>query len=588
MSLPDASSRAHIRFTVLAACLYAAFALLLMSSGFSNAVFRVARDTALKSRVFGADDRSKLTWKQSRVDRQSAPTWQWSATQLDKQSLKKIQVLDPNHAWIATDEGALYKTADSGISWARVSPQLPSQSYLTSISFVTPNVGRIALSRTSPQDDEADASWILSTNDGGKNWSQELSIDGAQVANILFADQSDGWATGRKFGYVAPQQDKDLILHTVDGGRSWKDLSGNLPAPGKGVNELYGVRQGAASVLTWNGAIFNTDDTGHTWRQIGTFRDDYEQTAVQRIGSTPSNGLWLLGGAASLEGTWSLLADKPVNGAWTAYRLEGIYLSDAVYLSENAIVACGFINSSDPVSSDGGREGVILYSQDRGQNWVTTYRDSSTASINSIAAADSNNIWAVGSNGVVLRLNKPDLARAATSTKSTTSAVSQTADDLNVYSTAVNALATRFGASRLMILDATTIGRVSPKSNPQEIQQFLRNRFPEGMAPELVDGFIADNLQSVALLKDFPSTVPHSLVQQQDPVATGDWEEFDKKNPGTAVVQLSRVGFNPATNQALVYVSSINGSRSGWGYYVFLTKNGQTWRVNHMQWAWAS
>ncbi len=407
--------RAYTRFAVVTGCLYAALILVLITSGFDNTVVRVARSglVTLKG-TWAVKDRSDLVWKTARIDTQSTPAWNWSVTQLSpKPGLKRIQLLDSSHVWVATNDGQLYKTEDTGSRWEHITPKLPPQSYLTSMSFVTPDDGRIALSKTTISttgDDDADATWIFKTSDGGKNWKEELAIDGAQVGSISFADQNDGWVTGRRFGNVAPVQDSDLILHTVDGGRTWDELSWNLPTPGKGVDELYAVRRDGASLITLNGTILNSDDTGRTWRQIATFRDDREQTAVQRIGSMHPNGIWLLGGAASLEGTWSLFAQKPVAGDWTGYRLQDVFLSDAVYLSENSILACGFLNSAEGVSSAAGREGIILYSANGGQSWITAYRDPGTSSINSIAA-DSSNVWAVGQSGLVLRLTRSEISK---------------------------------------------------------------------------------------------------------------------------------------------------------------------------------
>jgi photosystem II stability/assembly factor-like uncharacterized protein len=415
-------SRAYTIFAVLAGCFFVAMFLLLVSSGLGDAVARIAssRLVALKGPRPAKEVRSDFVWKPASINAQPTSNWQWVATRVPaKQGLVRIQLLDSSHVWIASNDGQLYKTEDTGDTWKQITPKLPAQSYLTAMSFVTPDAGRIAISKTITSTGagaDADSTWILETSDGGKNWKTELAIDGAQVGNILFADQDYGWATGRRFGNVPPEQDSDLILHTVDGGRTWSDVSWSLPIPGKGVEELYAVRRDGASLLTLNGMIFNSDDTGRTWRQVGAFRDDYDQTAVQRIGSTRSDGMWLLGGAASVEGTWSLLAQKPVAGDWTGYRLDGLYLSDAVYLSETSILACGFQDSSDRVSSPADREGVILYSGDGGQSWITAYRNSGTLSINSIAA-DSNNVWAVGEGGLVLRVNTSQIA-ATTSSKS--------------------------------------------------------------------------------------------------------------------------------------------------------------------------
>lgn len=161
-------------------------------------------------------------------------------------------------------------------------------------------------------------------------------------------------------------------------------------------------------------------------------------------------------------------------------------------------------------------------------------------------------------------------------------------EELKVYSTVLDALGERYGASRLLILNETTLGRVSPRSDPQEVAQFLRKRVPDGIAVEIVEEFVQKNREPISLRDEIKTRMSHSLVDKQDPRLSGEWEEFNKNNPGSTIVQLSRVAFDPAMTQALVYLSSLMGSRSGWGYYVFLIKNGQDWEIKQKQQAWVS
>ena len=58
----------------------------------------------------------------------------------------------------------------------------------------------------------------------------------------------------------------------------------------------------------------------------------------------------------------------------------------------------------------------------------------------------------------------------------------------------------------------------------------------------------------------------HSLVEKQDPRLSGESEEFNKKNPGSTIVQLSRVAFDPAMTQALVYLSFTDGISERMGF----------------------
>ena len=171
------------------------------------------------------------------------------------------------------------------------------------------------------------------------------------------------------------------------------------------------------------------------------------------------------------------------------------------------------------------------------------------------------------------------------------SAVTSTtnANESKVYSTVLDGFRDRFGAQRLLILDETTMGIVLPQSKPEDVVRFLRKRLPDGIAPDLVEEFRKKNEQPVKLGGGkFASTVSYSIVNKQDEKLRGDWDEFYKNNPGAAIVQLSQVAFNEDASQALVYLSSNVGSRTGWGYYVFLTKNGEEWQIKNKELAWVS
>jgi hypothetical protein len=162
------------------------------------------------------------------------------------------------------------------------------------------------------------------------------------------------------------------------------------------------------------------------------------------------------------------------------------------------------------------------------------------------------------------------------------------AEELKVYSTVVDAFRDAYGALRLVILDETTIGMGLPKSSPDDVVQFLRKRLPDGIAPDIVEEFRRKNEQPVKLREKFASTVSYSIVDKQDERMRVDWDEFHKNYPGSAIVQLSQVAFNRDASQALVYLSSDVGSRSGWAYYIFLTKSGQEWQIKSKQLAWVS
>ncbi|MEA2204769.1 MAG: hypothetical protein QOE77_1545 [Blastocatellia bacterium] len=361
----------------------------------------------------------------SRIAERADLQWAWQRRDVSSEvSLKKIQMLSKETGWSASYEGKLYRTSDAGQSWQSVSLNVPQRAYMTDIFFVNPESGWVALAKTDLDFDAASgkgvddtATWIMRTSNGGRDWSQQLSREGAQVSHISFVDGQRGWAVGRTFGAAAPTNDSNLVLHTTDGGNSWTDLSKNVPDSGSGVAQLYGVNGPSASLLTDSGAFYRTVDDGETWRALEQFRDEPEQTSIRRVALTQNNRLRLLGGAWSNEGTWSIFANQASDGAWIRYRLPGVYLSDALFLSDDSVIAGGFIDNSERVPSVGGREGLILYSSDLGKNWVVVYRDRNLPPVNALSTTDSKHIWAVGEAGLTLRLERPALTASKTSSK---------------------------------------------------------------------------------------------------------------------------------------------------------------------------
>jgi hypothetical protein len=58
------------------------------------------------------------------------------------------------------------------------------------------------------------------------------------------------------------------------------------------------------------------------------------------------------------------------------------------------------------------------------------------------------------------------------------------------------------------------------------------------------------------------------------------WRRFYARYPGSpGLVRLSRVGFDQASEQALVFVYHICGGRCGTGRYVLLSRSGEQWEV---------
>ncbi|MDQ3991996.1 MAG: glycosyl hydrolase, partial [Actinomycetota bacterium] len=125
---------------------------------------------------------------------------------------------DPNVIYVGTDDGLLWRTTDLGGTWSR-------------------------LSDGDGDDDLPDA------------WVTRVAVDPAD-ADLAYATFS-GFRAGN---------DTPHVVRTTDGGTTWTDVSGNLPAAP--VNDVVVVGGDRLAVATDVG-VFLTADGGATWLRAG-------------------------------------------------------------------------------------------------------------------------------------------------------------------------------------------------------------------------------------------------------------------------------------------------------------------------------
>ena len=132
---------------------------------------------------------------------------------------------DGNVIYVGTDDGLLWRTTDLGANWTGLTdPDDPA----------------------TPQNE----------NDLPGSWVTRVAVD-PENADIAYATFS-----GFRSGDATPH-----VVMTTDGGASWTNISGNLPAAP--VNEIVVIPGGKLAVGTDVG-VFLTTDGGATWLSVGT------------------------------------------------------------------------------------------------------------------------------------------------------------------------------------------------------------------------------------------------------------------------------------------------------------------------------
>jgi hypothetical protein len=114
----------------------------------------------------------------------------------------------------------------------------------------------------------------------------------------------------------------------------------------------------------------------------------------------------------------------------------------------------------------------------------------------------------------------------------------------------------------------------------------------KGLKPETMQSFIRQNAQSSPITSQVKSSVkllPIDSKMAQETVNNNKWKALYTTYPDCAgIISLSKIGFDKAGRQALVYVSHMYGEDTGQGTIVLLQKTGLQWKVQEKlgNWTW--
>jgi photosystem II stability/assembly factor-like uncharacterized protein len=279
-----------------------------------------------------------------------------------------------DNGWVAGDDGYLAQTDDGGRSWKK--RVLNTAANINEIYFRSDNDGYLVAGRK-----------MFVTADGGKNWRETLIVDPNEFTDgipeflsIRFNNKKQGFIIGT----IIDKNDDlnvigSLVLRTTDGGQNWS----RLVVPSE--VELFHLDFDGRSrgwIVGDKGTILTTGDGGNSWQlqNSGTqetlynvdFRDDREGYAVGVNGTilrTEDGGQ-----------NW-LKVSSPVSH--TLFRVD---FSD----DKNGWIV--------------GSEGTILRSYDRGASWIR--QESKTGNNLYGLFMQKKYGWSVGKDGVIIRYEK--------------------------------------------------------------------------------------------------------------------------------------------------------------------------------------
>lgn len=195
---------------------------------------------------------------------------------------------DPNVIYAGTGEACIrnnishgdgvYKSTDGGATWSHVG--LFDSRYIARIRIHPTNPDLVYVAALGHVAGENEERGIFRSSDGGQNWERVLFVDSKTGASDLILDPSNPrilyagmWQIlHRPWGIFSGGPGSGLYKST-DGGDTWKELTGGLPAEEKGrvgvaVSPVNPQRVWALIEAEKKGGVYRSDDGGKHWRLL--------------------------------------------------------------------------------------------------------------------------------------------------------------------------------------------------------------------------------------------------------------------------------------------------------------------------------
>jgi len=290
------------------------------------------------------------------------------------------------------------------------------------ISFPSPLVGWIVGSRS-----------VYRTVDGGVSWSEQ-SIPGRRFRSSGFISEDVGWV-----GTLDPAR---VLFETRDGGRNWKDISGQITGFSvRGICAIWPIDDSTVvAVGRYDGAptFLKSVDRGRSWRatavtEVGSLVDVVflngttgfavggthgvrPESRAAVLGTTDGGETWSVRHVSSLEGEWAWKIAFPTpetgyvaveNRAFgrVLKTVDGGVTWTEIKVPENALLqAVGFV--TEEIGWVGGHLSTSV-TYDGGKSWRQAEFGSG---INRIRISSDSVAHAIGTRAFVLR--RPGVAPA--------------------------------------------------------------------------------------------------------------------------------------------------------------------------------
>lgn len=163
------------------------------------------------------------------------------------------------------------------------------------------------------------------------------------------------------------------------------------------------------------------------------------------------------------------------------------------------------------------------------------------------------------------------------------------AEEQAVYAALIQAM---FPAKMAVLMNTTATDAGGNDNTDQTLQYVLKNM--HAVSTQTIDSFKARNATAGPLHGGMQLGVPYALLSQDEitsifSVNQDGWQVFYERYPDArGILTFSRVGFDAALDQALVYIGNQSQALAGSGHYVLLNKVNGVWTIDQKVMTWIS
>ena len=194
----------------------------------------------------------------------SGDNWDWISvnTANDTFQLSTLYFIDTNNGFAGGRKNnlqVLLKTNDNGITWTDITPNPSSIDFMTSVYFVSAQIGFAS-----------DGYNLYKTTNGGTSWVTE--IPPFTIQDLHFDDMNNGIASGNDGSTLA------VLMKTTDGGQTWNTLL-TAHDPNIFVSSFFKIDVVNQNVIftsmQYSRNLYRTIDAGLTWDTIAVDSIEY-------------------------------------------------------------------------------------------------------------------------------------------------------------------------------------------------------------------------------------------------------------------------------------------------------------------------